>query len=87
MHAIRLHGFGPPANLHHEEVDDPEPGPGQVRIAVAAAGAHLIDTGIRALAGPGFVAGRSGTVRTPRRYDDPAAQRAAGAQDRRRQDA
>ena len=42
MHAIRLHEFGPPENLRYEQVDDPEPAPGQVRIAVAAAGVHLI---------------------------------------------
>jgi NADPH2:quinone reductase len=48
MHAIRLHAFGPPANLVYEEVPDPEPGPGQVRIAVGAAGVHFIDTAIRA---------------------------------------
>ncbi len=47
MHAIRLHEFGPAANLRYEEVEDPSPGPGQVRIAVAAAGVHLIDTVIR----------------------------------------
>ena len=48
MHAIRLHEFGPPENLRYEEVPDPEPGGGQVRIAVEAAGVHLIDTSIRA---------------------------------------
>ncbi|MFE0101793.1 zinc-binding dehydrogenase [Streptomyces sp. NPDC059009] len=48
MHAIRLHAFGPAENLVHEETADPEPGPGQVRIAVAAAGVHLLDTAIRA---------------------------------------
>jgi len=48
MHAIRLHAFGPAENLVYEEVEDPQPGPGQVRIAVAAAGVHLIDTTIRA---------------------------------------
>ena len=48
MHAIRLHEFGPAENLRYEEVEDPEPGPGQVRIAVAAAGVHLVDTTIRA---------------------------------------
>jgi NADPH:quinone reductase len=47
MHAIRLHEFGPPENLRYEEVEDAAPGPGQVRIAVAAAGVHLIDTIIR----------------------------------------
>jgi NADPH2:quinone reductase len=48
MRAIRLHEFGPPENLVYEEVEDPQPGPGQVRIAVAAAGVHLIDTTLRA---------------------------------------
>jgi NADPH:quinone reductase len=47
MHAIRLHEFGPPANLVYERLDDLQPGPGQVRIAVAVAGVHLIDTVIR----------------------------------------
>jgi NADPH2:quinone reductase len=48
VRAIRLHEFGPPENLRLEEVDDPEPGPEQVRIAVAAAGVHFVDTAIRA---------------------------------------
>jgi NADPH:quinone reductase len=48
MHAIRLHAFGPAANLRYEEVDDPHPGPGQARIAVACCGVHLIDTALRA---------------------------------------
>ncbi|MFG2023452.1 zinc-binding dehydrogenase [Streptomyces sp. NPDC048825] len=47
MHAIRLHAFGPAENLTYEPVEDPVPGPGQVRIAVAAAGVHLLDTAIR----------------------------------------
>jgi NADPH:quinone reductase len=47
MHAIRLHAFGPAENLLHEEVADPEPDPGQVRIAVAAAGVHLVDAALR----------------------------------------
>ncbi|MGW1066688.1 zinc-binding dehydrogenase [Streptomyces aureus] len=47
MHAIRLHAFGPADNLVHERTEDPEPGPGQVRIAVAAAGVHLLDTALR----------------------------------------
>ena len=47
MHAIRLHAFGPAENLRYEQVDDPRPGPGQARIAVAAAGVHLIDTVLR----------------------------------------
>ncbi|MFI8325862.1 zinc-binding dehydrogenase [Streptomyces sp. NPDC085529] len=47
MHAVRLHAFGPAENLAYEEVPDPVPGPGQVRIAVAAAGVHLLDTALR----------------------------------------
>ncbi|MFD7700109.1 zinc-binding dehydrogenase [Streptomyces caelestis] len=47
MHAIRLHAFGPAENLAHEEVEDPRPGPGQVRVAVRAAGVHLLDTALR----------------------------------------
>ncbi|MYX95007.1 zinc-binding dehydrogenase [Streptomyces sp. SID486] len=47
MHAVRLHAFGPAENLVHEEVADPVPGPGQARIAVAAAGVHLLDAAVR----------------------------------------
>ncbi|ALV34989.1 zinc-binding dehydrogenase [Streptomyces sp. CdTB01] len=47
MHAVRLHAFGPPENLTYEETDDPVPGPGQVRVAVAASGVHLLDTALR----------------------------------------
>jgi len=48
MRAIRQHEFGPAHVLRFEEVPDPEPGPGEVRIAVEAAGVHLLDTSIRA---------------------------------------
>ncbi|TDC54168.1 oxidoreductase [Jiangella ureilytica] len=51
MHAIRLHEFGPAENLRYEEVPDPVPAAGQVRIAVEASGVHLLDTVLRA--GPG----------------------------------
>ncbi|MFJ6391485.1 zinc-binding dehydrogenase [Streptomyces sp. NPDC091972] len=47
MHAIRLHAFGPAENLTYERTEDPVPGPGQVRIAVRAAGVHLLDTALR----------------------------------------
>src|SRR5689334_99204 len=53
MHAIRLHEFGPADNLSYEEVDDPKPTGGQVRIAVRAAGVHLVDTTIRSGASGG----------------------------------
>lgn len=47
MHAIRLHTFGPAENLSYEPTAIPVPAPGQVRIAVAAAGVHLLDTDLR----------------------------------------
>jgi NADPH2:quinone reductase len=54
MHAIRLHAFGPAEHLTYEKAEDPEPGPGQVRIAVAAAGVHLLDAALReGMQGPG----------------------------------
>ena len=47
MHAIRQYEFGPAENLRYEQVADPVPGAGQVRIAVEASGVHLLDTVIR----------------------------------------
>jgi NADPH2:quinone reductase len=47
VRAIRQYAFGPPENLHYDEVPDPIPGEGQVRIAVEAGGVHLVDTVIR----------------------------------------
>ena len=47
MRAIRLHEFGPPGNLVLDELPDLTPASGQVRIAVAASGVHLLDTTIR----------------------------------------
>ncbi|MBB5917159.1 NADPH:quinone reductase-like Zn-dependent oxidoreductase [Nocardia transvalensis] len=47
MNVIRLHAFGPAENLRYETAEDPEPAAGQVRIAVAAAGVHFVDTNIR----------------------------------------
>lgn len=47
MYAIRLHEFGPAENLRYEEVPDPVPGPGQLRIRVEASGVHLVDTALR----------------------------------------
>ncbi|MGW7436148.1 zinc-binding dehydrogenase [Streptomyces sp. NPDC054849] len=47
MNAIRLHTFGPAENLSYERTAAPTPAPGQVRIAVAAAGVHLLDTALR----------------------------------------
>lgn len=47
MRAIRLHAFGPADNLSYETTPRPVPAPGQVRIKVAAAGVHLLDTSLR----------------------------------------
>ncbi|MEV0126329.1 zinc-binding dehydrogenase [Streptomyces sp. NPDC050703] len=47
MHAVVLHEFGPAENLTYETWPDPVAGPGQVRIAVRAAGAHLVETVMR----------------------------------------
>ncbi|WP_216210898.1 zinc-binding dehydrogenase [Amycolatopsis aidingensis] len=47
MYAIRQYAFGPAENLRYEEVEDPRPGPGEVRVAVSAAGVHVVDTTIR----------------------------------------
>lgn len=47
MKAIRLHKFGPPENLVLDELPDLQPATGEVRIAVAASGVHLVDTSLR----------------------------------------
>ena len=66
MHAIRQYEFGPAENLRYEEVEDPAPAAGQVRIAVEAAGVHLLDTSIRK--GEAFGTGpRPGLPMTPGR--------------------
>jgi NADPH:quinone reductase len=55
MHAIRQYEFGSAEELRYEEVPDLHPGDRQVRIAVEAAGVHLVDTTIRqGLAGGAF---------------------------------
>ncbi|WP_029431465.1 zinc-binding dehydrogenase [Blastococcus sp. URHD0036] len=47
MRAIRLHEFGAPDRLVLDELPDLTPAPGEVRIAVEAAGVHLVDTTLR----------------------------------------
>lgn len=42
--AIRFHEFGEPEVLRYEDIDLPEPGPGEVRIRHTAIGLNLIDT-------------------------------------------
>ena len=44
MRAVQCKSWGGPKNLVLEEVPVPEPGPGQVRIAVQAAGVNFADT-------------------------------------------
>ena len=48
MKAIRVREFGAPAVLKIENIPDLTPGPGQVVIAVKAAGVNPVDTYIRA---------------------------------------
>ena len=48
MKAIRVHQFGEPEVMAIEEVAEPEPTAGQVRIRIAAAGVNPVDTYIRA---------------------------------------
>ncbi|HWI13032.1 MAG TPA: quinone oxidoreductase [Burkholderiales bacterium] len=43
-HAIRIHEIGGPENMRWEEVDVPQPGPGQVRVRNTAIGLNYIDT-------------------------------------------
>lgn len=47
MHAVVLREFGPAENLTYETWPDPVAGPGQVRIAVRAAGVHHVETVMR----------------------------------------
>ena len=44
MKAIRIHGFGGPEVLREDDLPLPEPGPGQARVKLAAAGVNFIDT-------------------------------------------
>jgi NADPH2:quinone reductase len=43
MRAIRIHRFGDPEVLQYDEVPLPEPGPGQARVRIEAAGVNFID--------------------------------------------
>lgn len=48
MKAVRFHEFGAPDVLRHEDVELPVPGPGEVRIRVAATSFNGVDATIRA---------------------------------------
>jgi NADPH:quinone reductase-like Zn-dependent oxidoreductase len=53
MKAVRFHEYGDPDVLHYEDVDEPIPGTGQVRMRVAATTFNGVDGNIRA----GFMQG------------------------------
>jgi NADPH2:quinone reductase len=44
MRAVRIAAIGGPEQLQIDEVPTPEPGPGEIRVEVAAAGVNYIDT-------------------------------------------
>ncbi|MEU2960117.1 zinc-binding dehydrogenase [Streptomyces albidoflavus] len=48
MKAVGMHEYGGPEVLRYEEVPDPVPGPGEVRIAVRASGVHFVEGHLRA---------------------------------------
>jgi NADPH2:quinone reductase len=63
MKAIRVQEYGGPEVLSYEDVPDPEPGPGQARVRLAATGVNFIDvyqrTGVYPMDLP-FIAGQEG---------------------------
>ena len=48
MKAVRFHEYGDPGALRYEDVEQPEPGPGQVRVRMAATTFNGIDGNVRA---------------------------------------
>src|SRR3954469_21421131 len=47
MKAVRFHEYGEPDVLRYEDADQPHPGPGEVRLRVAASAFNPVDDGIR----------------------------------------
>ena len=47
MKAVRFHEYGDPDVLRYEDVEQPEPGPGEVRLRVAGSAFNPVDDGIR----------------------------------------
>ena len=64
MHAIRIHEYGGPEVLRYEEVSASEPGAGEARVRIEAAGLNYIDvyhrTGLYPSASMPFTPGREG---------------------------
>ena len=64
MHAIRIHEYGGPEVLRYEEVSASEPGAGEARVRIEAAGLNYIDvyhrTGLYPSANMPFTPGREG---------------------------
>jgi NADPH:quinone reductase len=55
MKAIRIHEFGGPEVLSYEDLEMPEPGPGEARVKLAASGVNFIDVYQRTGLYPGDV--------------------------------
>ncbi|HET8686366.1 MAG TPA: NADP-dependent oxidoreductase [Methanosarcina sp.] len=47
MKAIRIHEYGGPDVMKYEDIPEPQPGPGEIRIRIIAAGVNPIDWKIR----------------------------------------
>ena len=47
MQAIRVYEFGDPQVMHLEDTPDPQPGLGEVLVAVKAAGVNPVDAALR----------------------------------------
>ncbi|MDO9397197.1 MAG: NADP-dependent oxidoreductase, partial [Herbiconiux sp.] len=48
MKAVRFHEVGGPEVLRHDELETPDPGPGEVQLRVAASAFNAADNGMRA---------------------------------------
>jgi NADPH:quinone reductase-like Zn-dependent oxidoreductase len=72
MRAVVFDRYGPPEVLRVVELPDPEPGPGQVRIRVWAAGVQPFDVGVR----------RGEMTRVPVRFPQTIGQEYSGVIDR-----
>src|SRR5918912_1981293 len=55
MKSVRIHEFGGPEALRYEDVEMPEPGPGEARVKLTASGVNFIDVYQRTGIYPGDV--------------------------------